>query len=133
MWRNTKKLAMGLALASTLAGCGQAAVATHGGPNAFTGGGSGDAVIRVTNYNWSDMSVYAERHGAQIRLGSVASMATEQFKLPRELVGATDLHIIADPLGSTRVYRTRPVLVVPGQQVAFRIENNLELSTVSVW
>ena len=124
---------MGLALASTLAGCGKAAVTSHGGPNAFTGDGSGDAVIRVTNYNWADMSVYAERYGAQIRLGSVASMATEEFKLPRAMVGATDMHIIADPLGGTRVHRTRPVLVVAGQQVAFRIENNLELSTVSVW
>lgn len=133
MWGHTGKLAMGFALAGTLAGCAGQAATTYGLPNAFTGSLEGDAMIVVTNHNWSDMAVYAERYGAQIRLGTVGSMRTEQFKLPREMVGSTDLHIIADPLGSPAVHRTRPVLVVPGQQVEFRIENHLELSTVSVW
>lgn len=133
MWGHTKKLAMGLALAGMLAGCGGQAATAHGAPNAFMGGAGGDAVIKVTNYNWSDMVVYAERYGAQIRLGTVSSMGTEQFKLPPGMVGSTDMHIIADPLGSRTVHRTRPVLALPGQRVDFRIENNLDLSTVSVW
>ena len=133
MWGNTRKLAMVLAIAGSLSACASQGAMQGMPANAFTGEVGTDATIEVTNYNWADMTVYAVRNGTRIRLGSVMSMATEQFTLPRGMVGTTDMHIMADPVGSRHTYSTRPVLVVAGQTLQLRLENNIEMSSVSVW
>ena len=133
MWGQTKKLAMVLAIAGSLSACASQGGMQGMAGNAFTGEVGTDAAIEVTNYNWADMTVYAVRNGTRVRLGSVMSMSTEQFQLPRGMVGTTDMRIMADPVGSRHAYHTRPVLVVPGQTLQLRLENNIELSSVSVW
>jgi hypothetical protein len=99
--------------------------------NAFTGAAA--TTVMVNNNNWSDMTVYATRNGATVRLGSVTSMSTARFELPVAMLGAGELRLIADPLGSTSTYRTQPVLVTRGQEIEFTLQNNLALSTLSVW
>lgn len=130
MWRRSTRLAMAFTLAGVGGGCSSAMEREPA--NAFAG--ETEATVLVTNNNWSDMTVYASRNGAVMRLGTVTSMTTERFTLPSPLVvGSGNLQLVADPLGSTNTYRTQPLLVSPGQQVEFILQNNLALSTLSVW
>ena len=89
--------------------------------------------IEVTNNNWSDM-VRTQRNGVKVRLGTVTSMTTESFRLPVPLLsGSGELFFIADPIGSDRAYRSPVVMVGRGQRVEFMLENNLALSSLTVW
>jgi hypothetical protein len=91
------------------------------------------ATVRVTNNNWADMNVYAERGGMRLRLGTVTTMATRAFKLPRTLMnGNGNVRLVADPIGSRESHVTSPVQVWPGQTVAFRIENHIAISSITV-
>ncbi|CAN5627664.1 MAG: hypothetical protein H0U67_05310 [Gemmatimonadetes bacterium] len=90
--------------------------------------------VEVTNHNWSDMRVYVVRAGNRFRLGTVSTMGTQVFQLPRALSSYTGgLQLVADPIGSREFYMTQPLSVIPGQLVSFKIENHLAISTVSVW
>lgn len=92
------------------------------------------ASVRVTNSNWADMTVYVERAGMRVRLGSVTSMGSRSFQLPRSIVNATgDIRLVADPIGSRDVHVTAPVQVWAGQTVDFKIENHLAISSIAVW
>ncbi len=87
----------------------------------------------VENNNWSDMTVYILRDGIRTRLGSVPSMGRSSFKLTSALVGGTgELRVLADPMGSAQKWMSQPLLIVPGSQVIFRLENNVQLSTYSM-
>ncbi len=130
MWRRSSGIAMAVMLAAGAVACSTA------GPqrpaNALAG--ELDATVVVTNNNWSDMTVYAQRNGVSVRLGTVTSMTTQRFSLPAPLIGGTgELHFLADPIGSTQVFRSPAVMVGRGQHVEFMLQNNLALSSLSVW
>jgi len=91
-------------------------------------------VVEVENYNWADIVVYAVRGGHRTRLGMVTSMGRERFVLPSAVITATtNVQLIADPIGGGAPYVFPPVIVERGQRVELRLENNLGLSSVSVW
>jgi hypothetical protein len=80
------------------------------------------------------MVVYAQRNGVKVRLGTVTSMTSASFELPVPLLsGNGELYFVADPIGSDRAYRSPVVMVGRGQRVEFMLENNLALSSLSVW
>lgn len=92
------------------------------------------ALIQVTNNNWLDMAVYAVRNGLRMRLGTVNSLNTETFTVPRALMtGASAFQLVADPIGSSGTFQTQSISVWPGQTVKFQIENQLGISNVSTW
>lgn len=116
-------------IALTLSAC-----AGNNGAPAGPATRSASAQVEVTNNNWADMNVYAERSGMRVRLGTVTSMGTRKFQLPPSiLVSNGDFRLIADPIGSNHPYATSAIQVWPGQTVVFRIENHLAISSVSVW
>lgn len=130
-WMSKTVTAAG-ALALIVAGCASAggARAAKDDPG-FTG--SERAEIVVQNSNWLDMNVYAVRGGSRMRLGTVNSMASERFRLPRHMVdGVGGLRLLADPIGSRDVYFSQPILIGPGQRVEWKLENNLALSSFTV-
>jgi len=89
-----------------------------------------EAMLQVSNQNWSDMNVYLVRGGSKQRLGTVGSNMTGRFKLPRHIFTSTEpLQLLADPIGSARTYTSPPLLVSPGQTVEWRLENNVALSS----
>ena len=93
-----------------------------------------ESTIRVQNQNWSDVVVYAVRSGRKHRLGMVTSMSSARFRLPRGLaLGAGDLRLVADPIGSNRSFTSEPIHLGTGQEVALSLQNHLPMSTVSVW
>jgi hypothetical protein len=87
-------------------------------------------MIRVNNHNWSDMTVYLVRNGARMRLGSVSSLDTRTFEVPNSLLVSTgEVRLVADPIGSTRVFTSPPLLIAQGQGAEWRLENSLALSS----
>jgi hypothetical protein len=97
-------------------------------------GSSRAPVIRVDNRNWADVVVYAVRSGRKQRLGMVTSMSMARFRLPDSMVtGTGELQLLVDPIGSSNRYLSAPVLVGPGQDVAFNVQNYLPMSSISVW
>jgi hypothetical protein len=97
-------------------------------------GAQQNSMIHVENNNWSDMTIYVVRHGMRARIGQVGSMSAESFRIPAGMIGgAGDVTIIARPLASRDAYRTDRIMVVPGQRIDLRLENNINLSNYAVW
>lgn len=93
---------------------------------------SSRTTIRVLNQNWSDMTIYLERNGLRQRLGTVTSQATGVFVVATHLIESSgQVHLIADPIGSSRLFASPPLLIQPGQTAEWRLENSLPLS--SMW
>ncbi len=89
--------------------------------------------VRVQNNNWQDVNVYVLRSGSRFRLGTVPSVTERTFRLPSGLdTGGSDVELLADPIGSTRTHATGPILFSPGDQIVWKIENHLPLSSYTV-
>jgi hypothetical protein len=118
-----------LAAAAIIAGGCASATGTTQSQNANAA--SERTMIRVNNHNWSDMTVYLVRNGARMRLGSVSSLGTRMFEVPTSLLmsAGDEVRLVADPIGSTRVFTSPPLLLAPGQRAEWRLENSLALSS----
>ena len=132
-------LAAAVAVLSVVVLGGACAPAASGGaaslpPELSRGGTGAPPTVRVTNNNWSNMTVYAVRGITRFRLGMVTSMATEVFRLPAALTGgAAGVRLLADPIGGSEQFLTPAVFVTHGEEVKLELENQLQISTVSVW
>jgi hypothetical protein len=86
--------------------------------------------VIVENNNWLDMNVYVLRSGARLRLGTVPSIATRRFALPAGATIATnDVRLEADPIGSSRSFVSSPIPFIEGDDIIWRLENYLPLSS----
>ncbi|CAN5218908.1 hypothetical protein BH18GEM1_BH18GEM1_00010 [soil metagenome] len=91
------------------------------------------ATVRIVNWNWSDMRVYAARDGDRSLLGLVTTGATQTFPLPADLMGRTgELRLVADPVGSAILLSSEPFLIDHGQVVEWTIHDRPENSTIVV-
>jgi hypothetical protein len=91
------------------------------------------ASVRVSNNNWSDMTVYVVRSGMRVRLGQVPSMSTRELRIPAGvLTSASPMQLMARPLASRSAYVSHNLSIVPGQRVNLSLENNLNLSTFTI-
>ena len=92
------------------------------------------ATLLVENNNWADMAIYLVRDGMRTRLGTAPSLGRTRFVLPDAMIGGSgELRLLADPIGSTQRFLSQPIHVTPGDQVRFRLENNVQLSSYSVY
>lgn len=88
----------------------------------------------VRNNNWLDVAIYALHSGGRIRLGTVTSMTSARFTLPRALEASSGpLRLQVDPIGARWTYTSEAVTASPGQSIEWRLENNIHLSSLSVW
>ena len=103
------------------------------GAGPSTGFTTDKTMLVVENNNWADMTMYLIRNGTRMRIGSVPSLGTERFVLSEAMIGGVgDIRILADPIGSSATWLSQPLVVMPGQEVRFRLENNVQLSSYSV-
>lgn len=94
----------------------------------------GAPVVRVTNNNWSNMTLYAVRGTSRFRLGMVSSMSSAVFRLPPSVTsGSGGIQLLADPIGGFGNYMTPALHVSPGEEVRLDIQNQLSISTYSVF
>lgn len=133
MNRSPLRLALPFGALLLAAACAPAAERSASTPG-FGPAATERAVVEVENRNWSDVTVYAVRpRGSRIRLGTVTSMTTEAFTLPARYLGAEgEVMLLAEPVGSTDVFRSQPVQVFAGQRVAFTVQNHLPISSLAV-
>lgn len=91
-------------------------------------------VLRVSNYNWMDVVVYAVQGNSRVRLGQVTSMNTTVFHIPARMVAnaTQSVRLMVDPVGSVQGWQTEGISVQPGQQVQFNVQNALSFSSVMV-
>ena len=104
------------------------------------GGGEDDAELQsppvtllIENRNWADITIYAIRGGSRVRLGTVTSMNSAEFVIPAEVAGSGNIRLLADPVGSTQTFLSEPVVVGPGEQIEWRLAQNLRQSALYVW
>ena len=122
-------MAAALAAVTTLGACAPT-TSTNGPTNANPRGSE----LFVENNNWQDMALYVLRAGSRWRIGSVPSFTKARFVLGEALIGGTgEIQLMADPIGSNARFISEPLFVQPGQRVNFRLENNLAVSSYSVW
>ncbi|HSJ32298.1 MAG TPA: hypothetical protein VK933_12735 [Longimicrobiales bacterium] len=89
-------------------------------------------MVHVTNNNWSDMTIYLVRDGSRQRLGSVPSQSSHSFAVPTHLImSASRVHLLADPIGSSKTFLSPALMLSPGQKAEWQLENMLSLS--SMW
>jgi hypothetical protein len=94
----------------------------------------GKTTLRVSNNSWADMNVFLLRGSTRHRLGMVTSMNTTTFTIPEQAMSsASDLRLYADPIGSIRGWTTQPLLINPGQVISLTLQNNLNLSSYSIF
>ena len=89
-----------------------------------------EPTVTVANHNWLDMHVYLVRaSGGRTSLGIVTSQQTKRFEIPSGFTaGPSDLHIVADPIGSSRPYVSPAFFPDRGTDFAVTLQNSLGLS-----
>lgn len=123
-------VALSAALTFSASGCASGLGNGNGGLTPS----NAETLVQVDNNNWADMNIYVVRSGMRMRLGTVVSMNSATFVVPEPMVSASgEVRLLADPIGGAPQFMTQPVLVSPGQQIEFTLENNLNLSSLSVW
>lgn len=91
------------------------------------------AAVTVHNHNHADVNVYAvPESGLRTRLGTVTAASTATFTLTSAVLRTGQLRLTAVPIGGVGEAASGPLLVGPGQEVVFRVEADLRLSTASV-
>ncbi len=134
MLRQAVVLSVALGAAALAGGCATGRGAAGDDLMSAQAAPTDGAIVHVENHNWQDVDVFAVREGTRIRLGTVTSMAAGDFRLPESLlVGSPNVQLRIDPIGSNGAYLTQGILVSPGQTVDLRIENNLNLTSYSVY
>jgi hypothetical protein len=124
-----QKAVTGMAIGVLVGACQPGTPPAVAGARLSTSG----ATVRVTNQHWATVSVYLIHGGARFRLGTLSSMAVEEFRVPPGLATIGDLRLLVDPIGSRDVYVTDYTFrVSPGEVASFNIANYLPLSSISV-
>jgi hypothetical protein len=138
-----KTLAAAVAASLTLGACASGGSAGLGSMSLVDGPQAGrqsvsqqqaaPAMVRVTNYNWQDVVVYAVAGAQRVRLGQVTSMNSANFRVPTHMIlGPEPMRLVVDPIGSSEGWQTEAIPVHNGDQVQFNVQNSLPLSSVMV-
>ena len=136
-----KTLAAAVAASLTLGACASGSTATGAArlPDGPSAGRSAAApvqptTLKVSNYNWMDVVVYAVQGGTRVRLGQVTTMSTGNFRIPTRMTnnGVETVRLMVDPVGSTEGWQSEGISVRAGQQVQFNVQNSLAFSSVFV-
>lgn len=98
----------------------------------ISGTAEGEMRVQVENNNWYQVVVKAvSGAGAEQRLGEVETTGTRTFVVPGS-VSTMGVRFLIDPIGSEERYLSPEVTPRQGMLVNLRVENNLQLSTVTV-
>ncbi len=85
--------------------------------------------VRVVNHNWHDMRIYAIVDGLSLRIGTVTGLTTQTLKIRKSLIGfGADLELVAFGIGTRSAIYSGHIVVSPGDQLEFRVENSIGTS-----
>ncbi len=87
--------------------------------------------INVVNNNWLAMRVYVIVGSVRYRLGTVNGLGRQTLKVPVGVVSnGNDIRLVAVPFAQLSATYTREMLVYPGDELEYRIEQRLALSNL---
>jgi hypothetical protein len=93
----------------------------------------GNVVVEVESHNWSDITVYLIAGGLPQRLGMVSALGEASFDFPpQRLNSSTGIRLRALPVAG-QPFTSEAILVMPGQVITWRLENDLDASSYSVY
>src|SRR5881397_183992 len=93
-----------------------------------------DITLDVINHNWLDVTVYVLHDGQRTRIGTVTGSSTQDFTLPRWLLGQShELALLGEAIGSPDFARTEVLNIQPGQYIEWTLETDLRRSSVGVF
>jgi hypothetical protein len=118
------------ALLSTGPGCG---LIPRRDPTAAGSQLHTEVSVEVENHNWSDITIYLMAGGLPHRLGMVTALSSASFAFPsHRLNTGTGVRLRALPVAG-RPFTSEPILVRPGQAIMWTLENDLDISSLSVY
>lgn len=86
------------------------------------------------NSGWLDVVVFLVHGSTRTRLGTVSSLRTARFNIPRaHTIGASTVTLELAPVGSAQSYFSPAIAISPGHTLVLRIGNALTLSTFAVY
>ncbi len=89
--------------------------------------------INVVNNNWLAMRVYVIVGSIRYRLGTVNGLGRQTLKVPVGVVSnGNDIRLVAVPFAQRSATYTREMLVYPGDELEYRIEQRLGLSNLFI-
>jgi hypothetical protein len=89
--------------------------------------------VHVESRNWSDITVYLITGGLPQRLGMVTALNSATFTFPALRLNTTgDVRLRALPVAGSP-FTSETILVRPGQMITWRLENDLDASSLSVY
>ena len=90
--------------------------------------------LSINNNHWLDVTIFVVHDGEMSRVGTVTAAANGSFSLPFWMLGQSrNIRLIADPIGSEGWIRSETIHVQPGQSVEWRLESQLNRSSVMVY
>jgi hypothetical protein len=96
--------------------------------------GEGEVALRVVNHTTLDVVVYLVHDGVRTRVGTVtASSSTAFFLSVRSLGQGREIRLFGDPIGGRDHAETEQIIVQPGQQIEWTLEQELRRSAVAVY
>jgi hypothetical protein len=93
----------------------------------------GTVWVEVESHNWNDITVYLLAGGLPQRLGMVTALSQATFDFPSQrLYTGEGVRLSALPVAG-RAFTSETILVQPGQVITWRLENDLDASSLSVY
>jgi hypothetical protein len=90
--------------------------------------------LSINNSHWLDVTIFVFHDGEMSRVGDVTAATSGTFTLPVWMLGhSRTIRLLADPIGSDQWIRSETIYVQPGQSVEWRLESQLQRSTVMVY
>ena len=130
MWYSRVRLALAaIVVALATSACNSSRIGSAAGDiaPAFT-----PVAVELRNENYNDMAVYVIAHGVASRVGTVMGNETSTIKVDPSFFEAQDAQIIARPIGGIGGATTGRLVLRPGDNLEFRIAQNLPASTIII-
>ncbi len=121
--------AMYSALMSAVPACGL----FSRGPDSNSSPSHAEVSVEVKNHNWSDITIYVVTGGLPQRLGMVTALSKASFAFSSQhLKTGSSVRLRALPVAGSS-FTSEAILVQPGQAIIWTLQNDLDISTLSVY
>ena len=89
--------------------------------------------VEVESRNWNDITIYLITGGLPQRLGMVTALGNATFEFSAHRLNTSgDVRLRALPVAG-QAFTSETILVLPGQVITWRLENDLDKSSLSVY
>ena len=88
--------------------------------------------VTVVNHHQLNVTLFNIAQGRRDRLGEVTAAASASFKLYLRGLPASEVQLLADPIGATQGVRSDLLRVAPGDTVRWVLESDLARSHIVI-